>query len=51
MTENPMPWFVLALAIFVTALINTLLLTSAITAVNTMRRTMRMLHPRASPTR
>ncbi|WP_420241767.1 hypothetical protein [Roseiterribacter gracilis] len=46
-----MPWFVLALAVFATALLNMLLLTSAMSAVTTMRRTMRMLHPRASPTR
>jgi hypothetical protein len=51
MMENPMPWFILALAILATAMLNALLLTSAVTAVNTMRRTMRMLHPRASPTR
>lgn len=48
-----MPWFVLMLAILATAALNMLLLTNAVQAVSTVRRTMRMLHPvsRASPTR
>lgn len=44
-----MPWFVLALVVIAAASLNVILLTSAVAAVNTMRRTMRAVRPRASP--